>query len=245
MHKKENITPAESRACSSAKADLEYVIIKLPSSVSKRSLIHVENTLSSQIKHGSIDYLLDVEGISLSPSIMLGLIVYLFKKVVKAKGNLFLINADAEMAETLRMTNIEKMIPVFSSLENYKEKNWITDDSSQDFTAHIRQGKTCVVVEFSGILTGRSTHLVKTFDALKGATPCYLFDFGKAKMLDSMAVGILLEFYKRIKSKNGQVVFVQTNNDVAELFKTIELDKIIPVFATMEEGHNFLKRENR
>ena len=66
----------------------EYAIIQLPCSVSKGSMILIEKELSAQVKRGGIDYLLDVGKAKLAPSETIGLIVSLYKEVLKAKGNL-------------------------------------------------------------------------------------------------------------------------------------------------------------
>jgi len=63
-----------------------------------------------------------------------------------------------------------------------------------------------------------------------------LLDFGNLTFFDSLSVSVVLSMNKLLKQTGGTLKFAGANYIVSDLFTTLNIDKIIPVFDTVEEA---------
>jgi len=60
-------------------------------------------------------------------------------------------------------------------------------------------------------------------------------DLSDCTHLDSSAITLIVNYFKRLTSKNGKMVVYGINKDIKEIFSIVGLDRIIPVYSSKED----------
>ncbi|HEX2957653.1 MAG TPA: STAS domain-containing protein [Chitinispirillaceae bacterium] len=60
-------------------------------------------------------------------------------------------------------------------------------------------------------------------------------DLSETMYLDSSALTILINFKKRISSRNGTLVLIKPNKNIADIFSIVGFEKTIPIVESIEE----------
>jgi anti-sigma B factor antagonist len=76
----------------------------------------VEWSLAEILKQNQKKIVFDLSGVTVLDSTGVGIIVMCHAKVKKAGGDLHIAGASGMVAETLKMTNVDKIIPFYPSL---------------------------------------------------------------------------------------------------------------------------------
>ncbi|ABR31037.1 anti-sigma factor antagonist [Thermosipho melanesiensis] len=74
----------------------------------------------------------------------------------------------------------------------------------------------------------------------KGEKNCIL-DFSNMSYIDSSGLGILVSLHKSFKINGGEIVLVNLNNNVQNLFRMTSLDKALNLKGSIDEAIKFLK----
>lgn len=61
-------------------------------------------------------------------------------------------------------------------------------------------------------------------------------DLSKAEYMDSTILGILVQLYKRARNLNRPVLFVQPGHGLSRIFSIVGLDKILPLFDSLDDA---------
>jgi anti-anti-sigma factor len=76
-------------------------------------------------------------------------------------------------------------------------------------------------------------HAIKIFDTLeKEDAKLIAVDLNSTTHVDSSAINFLLSIFKRIKQKNGQLVFFGANDDITGIISIVGLDSTFQFFKT-------------
>jgi anti-anti-sigma factor len=60
-------------------------------------------------------------------------------------------------------------------------------------------------------------------------------DLSETIQLDSSALTILINFNKRISARNGTLLLIKPNKNIAEIFSIVGFEKTIPIIGSIEE----------
>ena len=63
-----------------------------------------------------------------------------------------------------------------------------------------------------------------------------IVDLSETTFLDSTALGVLIGAVKRLRSRDGQLVIVNTDANIAKTFEITGLDKIFTIVPTVEDA---------
>jgi anti-anti-sigma factor len=74
---------------------------------------------------------------------------------------------------------------------------------------------------------------VKSFDGKN-----LIFDFSKLKFINSEGIGYLMEIHSHLVKKDKKLVIVGPNDHVDDVFKTIGITEIVPVFKNLDSFLN-------
>jgi len=70
------------------------------------------------------------------------------------------------------------------------------------------------------------------------AAKTLVFDFSRLKFINSEGIGYLMEIHTHLINKDKKLVILSINKHVEDVFKTIGITEIIPVYEKLED---FLK----
>ena len=68
--------------------------------------------------------------------------------------------------------------------------------------------------------------------------PSLIFDFKKLKFINSEGIGYLMEIHTHLIKKDLQLVIINLNSHVKDVFETIGLKEIIPIFSNISDFKN-------
>jgi anti-sigma B factor antagonist len=61
-------------------------------------------------------------------------------------------------------------------------------------------------------------------------------DMGKVDFLDSTGLGVLVEGLKRVRTRNGNLSIVVTQDKILKIFDITGLNKAFPIFGSLEDA---------
>ena len=73
-------------------------------------------------------------------------------------------------------------------------------------------------------------------DAIENGATRVVVDLSETTFLDSTALGVLIGAVKRLRSREGQLVIVNTDTNIAKTFEITGLDQIFTILTTRDEG---------
>jgi len=91
----------------------------------------------------------------------------------------------------------------------------------------------------SGLLKGEFTMLLKVEGAKK-----FILDLSSVESCDSSGLSAILVANRIMNSTNGHIRIASPSEKVYALIKITQLDRVLPVFNTVEEAFNDLKKIN-
>jgi anti-sigma B factor antagonist len=76
----------------------------------------------------------------------------------------------------------------------------------------------------------------KLTDAIEGGKTRIVVDLSDTTFLDSTALGVLIGAVKRLRSREGALVIVNTDQNIAKTFEITGLDQIFTILSTREDA---------
>lgn len=64
-------------------------------------------------------------------------------------------------------------------------------------------------------------------------------DLEKLNFIDSSGLGVLVSGLRRVKERGGTLRLVCTKDSILKIFRITGLDKVFPLFSTIEEAREF------
>ena len=101
-----------------------------------------------------------------------------------------------------------------------------------------------IIIEIEGELNLMSAEAVKEcFEKyIKQKSYRIILDFLKLEFMDSTGIGLIIEMSNRLKQLNGNLVIVNMNSDVKNLFGIANLLEILKHFKTIQEAEEFFQK---
>jgi anti-sigma B factor antagonist len=107
-----------------------------------------------------------------------------------------------------------------------------------DFNVDDRlHGDLAIVTVTGDIDVFTSPHLRETLlDLIEGGGLHLLVDLSAVEFLDSTGLGVLVGIFHRLRSRDGSMAFVSTDDRVRRIFHVTQLTKIFTIYASMDEA---------
>ncbi len=82
----------------------------------------------------------------------------------------------------------------------------------------------------------------KTFESLEKAGEKYIaVNLSATTHVDSSAITLLVTFFKRMRERNGKLVFFGANDDINEIFSIVGLRTTLPFYKTRQQFENSIQ----
>lgn len=76
-------------------------------------------------------------------------------------------------------------------------------------------------------------------DTVEDGCKNLLIDLDQVAFIDSSGLGVLVGGLRRVKERSGTLRLVCTRDNILKIFRITGLDKVFPVFSTLEEASDF------
>jgi anti-sigma B factor antagonist len=101
-------------------------------------------------------------------------------------------------------------------------------------------GASCTVALAGEIDVYTSPRLKQELlDLIDGGCVDIVIDLDALSFIDSSGLGVLVSGLRRAKEHGGTLRLICTNESILKIFRITGLDKVFPLFATIEEARGF------
>ncbi|MBD3360884.1 anti-sigma factor antagonist [Candidatus Peregrinibacteria bacterium] len=97
------------------------------------------------------------------------------------------------------------------------------------------------IIKFTGEFdkAGHSYIRDELDNAVKNFTEKFLvFDFSGLKFINSEGIGYIMEIHTHLRKRDKKLIIVGLSSHVADVFKTIGISEIIPIYEDMDDFKN-------
>jgi anti-anti-sigma factor len=144
--------------------------------------------------------------------------------------------------------NIDKIVPIYSTLEELEmEKAFLEVNEAIEGNLGIRIEATDRYTAIA--LTGGRLSIAFHKDLQQLLTDqletgChFIFDCKNLADIDSIGLGLLVEFAKKVQEKKGLVTVIRLNDIISDLFNLFQLNSLIKTFPNIEDAVEFFKEQ--
>ncbi len=111
-----------------------------------------------------------------------------------------------------------------------------------DFSITTEKSKRFSYLVLKGSMTAKNIiEIRRSFDALLKTELLVMLDISSVDMLDSMGVGIIVNFHRLLYSKRGKLAVVCNSPDIRGVLEIADLDKLLPIYHSRKEAEDDFK----
>ncbi len=182
---------------------------------------------------------LDFKDVRFADSSTIGILVTIDRKFKSLKVSLSLKNLNSEIMELFTDTGLD----ILFNIETDGRVHEATVDlfeAGVDIRLEVdseTQDEICIL-HLSGVMNHPvgSRYFKQQFLLALAHHKKILLDFENLTFFDSLSVSVALSMHKLLKETGGSLRFCNANYIVNDLFMTLNIDQIIPVFKTIEDA---------
>lgn len=214
------------------------VVVTLPAQFAGPDVKTIMNDVFGRARKGDANYFIfDFSSCNMIDSSGIGMLVSLTKELKSVKGEMILRNPDRDILQMLSDTGLDRIFSI--------EKNGGVRQADVDLFQQAADIKLTVQKEFRGdicifMLGGVMNHPIgssyfkQQFLLTLSDYKKILIDMEELTFFDSLSLGAVLNMNLLLKGTGGALRICGANYIVNDLFKTLCIDQIIPIFDTRE-----------
>ncbi|MBL8028054.1 MAG: STAS domain-containing protein [Fibrobacteres bacterium] len=106
-----------------------------------------------------------------------------------------------------------------------------------EFSVAVGTTKNFAIIKLNGSMSAKNIiEIRKIFEETLKKNSSIVVDLSGVTLLDSMGVGILVNFYRIVSAKRGQFAAVCPPSDPRDILEVADLHRLFQIFDTMEEA---------
>ncbi|MBN2035921.1 MAG: STAS domain-containing protein [Chitinispirillaceae bacterium] len=212
------------------------IVVKVPHRFSGNAVKGVVAQVHEALGQGAPDLVFDFIDATSVDSFGIGQLITLAKELREKKVHMTLRNLNDEMFQLFVDTGLDQVF----AIEGVKQEVIDLFESSVE----VRLG-----IEFEDIGDVRVFKVAGVMDNIRGSRffkqkfllslathRNIVLDFTELTFYDSLSVSVLLDMHKLLKETGGQMRICGLNYIIEDLFNTLNINAIIPIFPTREEA---------
>ncbi len=217
-------------------------------SVAPHDLDEAKVKISELLGHAGRRIAINLESFRNIFSPEISLIVKIHKEVAAAQGELAIVNASEEVENVLRTTNVDRVIPIYRTVEEYEiDRDLITKESHTPPEPEMRvtcEGALATVI-LSGMITGlqKERDLAQALSAINDPVKFIEMDLANLGLVDSLVIGGMVQFAARFRKRGGIIACARTNRIIRDLFDILSLNDLFHFFPSLESARKFLNQK--
>jgi anti-sigma B factor antagonist len=216
----------------------DKVVVTLPAQFAGPDVKTIMNEVLDRVRKGEVTHLIfDFSSCDLIDSSGIGLLVNLTKELNAVNGDLVLRNPDRDILQMFSDTGLDRIFSI--------EKNGGLRPADVDLFQQAVDIKLSIDKEFkddkciillSGVMNHPmgSSYFKQQFLLTLSDYKKILIDMEELTFFDSLSLGAVLNMNILLKGTGGALRICGANYIVSDLFKTLCIDQIVPIFDTQE-----------
>jgi len=223
-----------------------YTLVEVPAEISDFLLQIKRHSIVAELDSDEIKIVLNMEKVAALYSTDIGALIGIYKDLKAAEKQLFLANVSDKIESIMVMVNLEQLIPMFSTLEEFEinyDLECDQDDETDEFNMQLIPGNQFTTVELHGsIIANESIDSLRSLLAkLNDMEPIVIFDLQEFDMVDTIGTELITDFAQNLKNKGGVLIFAHANEILIDLFCLLSMDETLKTFDTLEQAHEYVE----
>jgi anti-anti-sigma factor len=214
-------------------------IVRLPAIFSTIVIGEFLREVKGELEKGIVEIGLDFKATRLIDSAAIGTLVSVAKDCRANGTRLTLCNLNEEIKELFIQTSFDKIFNIESE-EGVQNAESDIFENAVDIRLYIEKEavKDVCVLHLGGVMNNPegSRYFKQEFLLAMAQYKKILVDFLELTFFDSLSVSVILNMNRLIKETGGSMRMCGPNDIINELFKTLNIQKIIPFFTSKEEA---------
>lgn len=183
------------------------------------------------------ELVIDFSETALVDSSTIGMLVTIDKEVKSRKVILTLKNLSDEITELFADTGLDMLFNIANN-DGVNEASYDLFEESIDIRLEVETeiNDDICIFHMNGVMNHPvgSRYFKQQFLLAIAEYKKILLDFGDLTFFDSLSVSVVLSMHKLLKETDGNLRFCNTNYIVNDLFTTLNINQIIPMYDTIE-----------
>jgi anti-sigma B factor antagonist len=214
-------------------------MVRLPAVFSTGVTAEFLKYVKGEIEKGTIEIGLDFKATRLVDSAAIGTLVSVAKDCRANGTRLALCNLNEEIKDLFVQTSFDKIFTIESEEGVHPAESDIFENAV-DIRLYIEKESVndICILHLNGVMNNpEGSRLFKQEFLLAMAHyKKILVDFLELTFFDSLSISVVLNMNRLLKETGGSMRICGPNEIISELFKTLNIQKIIPFFSTREEA---------
>lgn len=212
------------------------VIVKVPHRFSGKAVKDVVNQVHHVVADGHARMTFDFTNVEAIDSFGIGQLITLAKELKEKGVHLTLCNLNDEIFQLFRDTGLDQVF----AIEGVKQDVIDLFESSIDVRLEIafEEIDDICIFKMSGVMdhVGGSRFFKQKFLLSLAKFRKIVLDFMDLTFFDSLSIGVLLDMHKLLKETGGQMRICGANYIIEDLFATLNINTVIPIFPDREQA---------
>jgi anti-anti-sigma factor len=219
--------------------DTIRTMVRLPSVFSHIVTGEFLTDVKGELEKGIIEIGLDFKTTRLIDSAAIGTLVSIAKDCRANGARLTLCNLNEDIKDLFIQTGFDKIFNIESD-EGVQAAESDIFENAVDIRLYIEKEtvRDVCVLHLSGVMNNPegSRYFKQEFLLAMACCKKILVDFLELTFFDSLSISVVLNMNRLIKETGGSMRICGPNDIINELFKTLNIQKIIPFFNSKEEA---------
>jgi anti-sigma B factor antagonist len=211
-------------------------VITVPRHFSGAAVNMLVEQVTGKLKQGEKKLNLDFSGADYIDSFGIGQLIYLAKTMRELRAQLTLSNLNDAIFQLFKDTGLDQVF----AIQGVKQQIIDLFESSIDIRLDIafEEIGDIRVLKMAGVMdhVGGSRFFRQQFLLSLAGYRKILLDLSELTFFDSLSVSAVLDMHKLLRQTGGELKMCGANYLVEDLFKTLNLDALVPFFPTRAEA---------
>ncbi len=213
-------------------------VIHLPQRCEGRVSKELYAVLQDEQARQISEWVIDFGETTLMDSSTIGMLVTIDKDFKSRKVMLTLKNLNDDIAELFADTGLDMIFNIANNEGDVTEASFDLFEESIDIRLEVETeiNNDICIFHMNGVMNHPvgSRFFKQQFLLAIAEYKKILLDFEDLTFFDSLSVSVVLSMHKLLKETGGNLRFCNTNYIVNDLFTTLNINQIIPMFETIE-----------
>ncbi|MBD3422523.1 MAG: STAS domain-containing protein [Chitinivibrionales bacterium] len=228
----------------------DYLWLTLPEDVGMENADSIEKQVYEAVTEQNAKVVIDMKQVAILYSSGIGLMIRLRKHVASLNGYLCLVNIKDRIRQMFIEVNLDKIFPMYTTdteFEVMQDDIWEKSNSEEDigFISVVQEEEGICRINLSGNMT--VTQDLEQFNTsiFKNGVNDYVFDLSGLDRIDSFGTAYYLNAINFLRQRQANCIAYGANESVNEVFETLEIRDLIPVYHNEREAINAIRNNYR
>lgn len=214
----------------------QYTAIRLDGNFGDEETEKFTSEITKLILEGRKDLVVHYRKVGSLSSQALGALVTVWKRVVEAKGNLYVVTEQSHLRSLFESTNLNTIIEIFASEEDFRTK--IIEAESHEQAPRLRSRGRYQILDVArtlGVIVEANSLDAPIGKLAEAGHALVAIDLTDVIHLNSSTLGVLIRWNRLLKERGGDLCLLGLSKDLLYYLELVRLPQAITIYETEDE----------